>query len=79
MLIGWRGGKVEWWNFFLFAWDEKLEDKKCRMYKFTHVTSKEYLNIYIYIYIYMYVCIYILLGKKYPQSWGKKNKAKCVT
>lgn len=41
----WLVGGVEKWSdeyFNLFGWDEKLEDKKCRMYKFTHVTSKEY-------------------------------------
>lgn len=47
----WLVGGVEKWSdeyFNLFGWDEKLEDKKCRMYKFTHVTSKEYFKkIYI--------------------------------
>ena len=48
ILACWLVGGVEKWSdeiFFLFAWDEKLEDKKCRMYKFTHVTSKEYIYI----------------------------------
>ena len=34
----WFGSqKVEGWKIVLFDWEEKWDDKKCNLYKFTHL------------------------------------------
>ena len=36
-VFGWEGGKVKGLKMFLFGWEEKWEDRKCNLYKLTHI------------------------------------------
>ena len=50
-VFSWMDGKVEIWNFFLFGWGEKWEDRKYNLYKFTFIPLLDKKKIAHYIFI----------------------------